>query len=245
MSSNNFILEVAPSSNWYAAGITLDSAIIRVTDATKAINFITTSNASVPLSLSGSNATTCNVISSGITTTSLVVSSNASVSNLVVTGLLTASNISPPAAAAASYTTSNFSLHWYIASNQSFSSQWQCSNWILDSNTSMVPNTAMSNLIASCCSNVYMVTPMKGMYCMGYSDLSSVNAMRMTSWLQTGATSYCYNGGYGADERNGTMTTVSAAGQLWYACHYHASTNTLYCGPGQTYMHMTLLYPLP
>jgi hypothetical protein len=68
MSSNNLILEIAATPNWYVAGVDQDSAVIRVSDPAKAINFVTLSNSAyVPLSIQGSNVVASNLISTNVT----------------------------------------------------------------------------------------------------------------------------------------------------------------------------------
>ncbi len=58
MSSNNLVLEVAPSDGYFNSNVSMDDAVIRCTDSNNSIQFCTTSNAvEAPLVLYGSNVT--------------------------------------------------------------------------------------------------------------------------------------------------------------------------------------------
>jgi hypothetical protein len=239
--ANGVLTEMAPSGLSQAA---LDSASNNA--AAAVLTAVSSCNTSIAAAASAASAVTMATAASNFAG-SVIGVANAS-SNSIASVLITATAASNQAfsVTSASYTSSNFSLHWYIPTNQTFSAQASFSNWTLDTSMSVVPNAAMSNLVASCNSNVYMVCPMKGVYSIGYADLSAVSStIRMTSWLQSGSSAFGYSGGYGTDVRNGTIVTTCTAGQQWVVAHYHSATNTLYCGQGQTYMHMTLLYPLP
>jgi hypothetical protein len=242
--SSNFVIEVASSSAWWQSNVIDGDCILRATDSNRSICMSANSNASyVPLSVHDGVVTIPTLSNPQLIMSAYI---GAVASNIISYGT-TCSNIATAALNSTNaYTMSNFSLLW-AGSNSIGSGAYYYGfpGATLVPALSYCPNTAMSNLVAGCWSNGFLKTPMKGMYtfewCMNFSNVRPGN---MQVLFINGSYSLAASDASAAKSLSASITMPCNDGFTMQRLVHNAvgaTTVTL----SNSYISMTLLYPLP
>lgn len=222
MSSNNLILEVAPTPSYYCSNVAQDDGVIRCTDSNRALQFCTTCNAAyAPLTVTSSNCVIPNL-------------SNASVqysSNTL-----------------GSWQSSNFSMTWGGGILLPVNGYVYQTNQSFNTGLSYCPNVDMSNLRTASYSNGFLLPKIKGLYTFDYT-IAYVNRTGLQqAWFQhsNAVTSY---GRAASSASNpivltGSFTTVCYPGDQIQRVLYNACTVSNNTDWWSTTT-MTLHHPLP